>query len=118
MAGIIFFATKKYAEIKSFYLDKLGLELWLDQGGCAIFRSDNLLLGFCERNFSDAQGCITIFFSNREQVDSTYSMLSDIADAPPRENQEYKIYHFWAKDPEGRTLEFQSFDDPIPAIFP
>lgn len=62
MAGIIFFATKKFAETKAFYGQILGLDLWLDQGGCIIYRSDNLLLGFCNRDFSDTQGCLTFFF--------------------------------------------------------
>ncbi len=116
MAGIIFFATKNYDKIKDFYGQKLGLELWLDQGGCAIYRSDNFLLGFCGRDHSETEGCITIFFEDRSGVDSAYSRLQNIADGPPRENPQYKIYHFWAKDPEGRTLEFQSFDTEVPPI--
>jgi histidyl-tRNA synthetase len=31
----------------------------------------------------------------------------------PRENSKYRIYHFYARDPEGRSIEFQSFLHPI-----
>lgn len=39
--------------------------------------------------------------------------MKDTADAEPRENKDYKIYQFFAKDPEGRTLEFQYFMHPV-----
>lgn len=116
MAGIIFFATEKYDRIVEFYNKKIGLELWMDQGGCSIFKSGNLLLGFCDRDKSETDGCITIFYETKAEVDSAYECLKDIADKPPEDNPQYKIYHFWAKDPDGRTLEFQSFNHEIPPI--
>jgi len=113
MAGIIFYKTKMPEELDRFYIGRLGMELWLDQGGCRIYRSDNLLLGFCHREDADLDGIITFFFPERSQVDETYLNLKDIADAPPRHNSRYQIYQFFACDPEGRTLEFQSFEHPI-----
>lgn len=116
MAGIIFFTTSNYERIVDFYGNKLGLDIWMDQGGCSIFKSGNLLLGFCNREKSETEGCITIFYETKEDVDKAYERLKDIADGAPKNNPEYKIYHFWASDPEGRTLEFQSFNHDIPPV--
>lgn len=100
-------------ELHEFYIQRCGMELWLDQGGCRIYRSGNLLLGFCHREIADLNGIITFFFPQRNQVDEAYRKMNDIADAPPRYNLQYRIYQFFARDPEGRTLEFQSFEHPI-----
>lgn len=34
----------------------------------------------------------------------------------PQQNDKYRIYHFFAEDPEGRTIEFQTFLDPVPSV--
>jgi hypothetical protein len=38
------------------------------------------------------------------------------ADGPPRVNDRYQIYQFFAKDPEGRQLEFQAFLHPLSVV--
>jgi hypothetical protein len=48
-----------------------------------------------------------------EQVDEMYNLLQDISDGQPRYNERYRIYQFFAKDPEGRNLEFQAFLHPL-----
>ncbi len=113
MAGIVFFKTAKYIEIKDFYGGFLGLEIWLDQGGCIIYRSGNQLLGFCDGEFSEIAGTITLFYSTRTEVDECYTRWAGIAKGAPLYNERYRIYHFWAQDPEGRSLEFQSFAHPL-----
>jgi catechol 2,3-dioxygenase-like lactoylglutathione lyase family enzyme len=113
MAGIIFFKTSSLEQITRFYTKRMGMKVWLDQGGCTIFRSGNLLLGFCRAGNAESEGVITYFYKTREEVDERYSALSDIAGEQPRENQQYRIYQFFAEDPEGRTLEFQSFLHPV-----
>jgi len=110
MSGIIFFRTVDLARINSFYQDRLGMRLWLDQGGCRIFQNGNLLLGFCQRDEADLGGTITIFYPDRESVDEAYLKLKELAIAPPALNPIYQIYHFYARDPEGRSLEFQHFE--------
>jgi len=110
MNGIVFFKTKDLGRIRSFYASMLELPVWLDQDSCVIFRSGNQLLGFCESESSEICGTITFFFNCREQVDAAYTKLKSIAKTAPGENPKYNIYHFWATDPEGRSLEFQCFE--------
>ena len=74
-----------------------------------ILQHGNLLLGFCEKDHSDTSGMVTFFFSTKEEVNQHYEILKDIATSQPKENPKYNIYHFFAKDPEGRNVEFQSF---------
>lgn len=114
MSGIIFFTTTAREEIVSFYLDRLGFEIWIEQVGCTILRHDNLLLGFCEGDEDDTAGVVTLFFEDRTAVDDRYDDLTDIARDSPSYNEEYDIYQFFADDPDGRTLEFQTFEHDLP----
>jgi nitroreductase len=43
-----------------------------------------------------------------------YERLGDLAEAEPVYNDAYHIYQFFARDPEGRRLEFQFFDHELP----
>ena len=112
-SGIIFFNTTQLEEIKDFYIDKIGCKLWIDQGSCAILRYGNLLVGFCSGKKSEPDAVITFFYHSREEVDVQYRKFKSIAIAPPKENKKYRIYHFYARDPEGRSIEFQYFLHPI-----
>jgi len=49
----------------------------------------------------------------REGVDRQYQKFKSIAIASPKENKRYRIYHFYARDPDGRSIEFQYFMHPI-----
>jgi len=109
MAGIIFFRTNDLDAIIQFYTERLEMMVWLEQKGCTILNHGNLLLGFCQKDECESEGVITFFVEDKEKVDTIYSKLQDIATTMPLENHTYKIYQFYAVDPEGRTLEFQSF---------
>lgn len=109
MPGLIFLPTSDLGAMKSFYQTRLDLNMWLDQGGCAILQHGNLLLGFCEQDGNPFKGFITLFYETRQEVDAVYQDLQDIAEDAPKENEAYRIYHFFARDPEGRRLEFQTF---------
>lgn len=109
--GIVFFQTNKLSEIADFYLNRVGCELWLDQGGCNIFQFGNMLFGFCQREAVDNLGMITFYFSTKNEVDQFYEKFKDIAMDIPKDNLNYRIYHFFAKDPDGRNIEFQYFWD-------
>jgi catechol 2,3-dioxygenase-like lactoylglutathione lyase family enzyme len=115
MSGIIFFRTTDRDEIVAFYRDRLDFEIWVEQEGCTIVRHDNLLLGFCDGDETETDGVVTLFFENRQAVDARYEALSDIAREPPTYNEAYDIYQFFAEDPDGRTLEFQTFEHDLPA---
>jgi hypothetical protein len=112
-SGIVFFSTNKLEEVKDFYIERIGCELWIDQGGCVILRYGNLLVGFCQSQEADLDTLITFFYEKKEDVDAVYEELEPIAIAAPKENKKYRIYHFYARDPEGRSIELQSFLHPI-----
>ena len=112
--GIVFLRTCQPETIREFYTRKVGCELWLDQGGCFILQHGNLLLGFCQSDEADTAGVYTFFYTEREEVDKMYNSLQEIADGPPRDNPRYRIYHFYARDPEGRSIEFQWFNHDLP----
>jgi len=42
-----------------------------------------------------------------------HGRLADVALGPPKENPKYRIYHFYGRDPEGRSIEFQQFLHPV-----
>ncbi|MCK9335700.1 MAG: VOC family protein, partial [Candidatus Cloacimonetes bacterium] len=109
MAGIIFFKTTHLKLISDFYQQYLGMGLWLDQGQCKIFESGNLRLGFCAAEQAETSGTITFYYSSIAEVDKAYTRFTRIATSQPKQNPDFNIYHFWARDPEGRILEFQHF---------
>lgn len=111
--GIVFIQTASLDTLKNFYINRVGCTLWLDQGGCAIFQHGNMLLGFCQGEEPELDGIYTFFYTDKNQVDVMYEKFRDSADGPPRDNPKYNIYHFYAKDPEGRSIEFQYFQNEI-----
>jgi ADP-ribose pyrophosphatase YjhB (NUDIX family) len=56
---------------------------------------------------------ITFVYPDRESVDAIHRTLEDIAETEPRDNPDYRIYHFFARDPDGRAIEFQYFWDDL-----
>lgn len=113
MPGIVFFKTDDLPKLKEFYTEKIGAELWRDQGDCLIFEKGNFRFAFCKgEGEPESCGVITFVYENRYEVDDAYDRLSDIAKGKPESRvPEFSIYQFYAEDPEGRTLEFQSFLD-------
>ena len=116
MSGIIFLGTRNLESMRDFYVNDIGMEVWLEQAECFILKHGNMLLGFCKRDAPDTQGVITFFFDTNEEVDSFYEKFKEKADAPPRINERYRIYNFFSRDPEGRKIEFQRFLHNIPKI--
>ncbi len=113
MSGIVFLKTTNLKKITDFYINSIGCRIWMDQGDCIILSHGNFLLGFCEREKTDRDGILTFFYESREEVDEMYQQFQDIAVSPPEFNRNYPIYNFFAKDPDGRDIEFQSFTEPI-----
>ncbi|MBU7011182.1 MAG: nitroreductase family protein [Theionarchaea archaeon] len=112
MSGILFFQTKDLHTVKKFYTD-IGATVWLDQKYCIILKHGNLLLGFCQSETCDTSGIITFFYPKKEEVDALYNTFKERAETEPKENEKFSIYHFFAKDPEDRTIEFQCFLHPL-----
>lgn len=116
MAGIVFFATESHDVVVEFYVETFGATRWLEQPDCTILQYDNQLLGFCERDTAETEGTITFVVDDRARVDALYERLAEVARGEPVENKRYRIYQFFAEDPEGRTVEVQTFlheTDPV-----
>lgn len=109
--GIIFFQTKQLDLIADFYLNKVGCQLWLERAECKIFQFGNMLFGFCQREENDSLGMISFNVDSKEKVDEYYKTILSIALSEPKDNSTYGLYHFYAKDPDGRNIEFQYFLD-------
>jgi len=115
MAGLVFLKTENRARILEFYTGRVGMSVWLEQPDITILRHENLLIGFQQHSASDVAGVITFFYPARGDVDTMYQSLHDVALEPPRTNEKYLIYNFFARDPDGRMIEFQHFLHDLPA---
>jgi nitroreductase len=116
MSGIVFHKTTDRRRIADFYVESIGMEIWLEEADCTLLRHGNLILGFHEQPEADTGGLITFVLPDRTGVDAAHSRLGSHARGGPRSDERYRIYHFFATDPEGRALEIQSFDRAIPPI--
>ena len=115
MAGIVFLKTKNLARILAFYTGPVGMSVWLEQPEITILRHENLLIGFQQDSAPDTGGLITFFFPHKGDVDAMFEALGSVALEPPRINERYRIYQFFARDPDGRMVEFQQFLHDLPA---
>jgi hypothetical protein len=113
LAGIVFLRTREFERVVAFYRGRVEMTVWLEQPGIAILRHGNLLLGFNRQETADTQGVFTFFYETRAEVDAMYERLADVALDRPKENAKYRIYHFYGRDPEGRSVEFQQFLHPV-----
>jgi len=68
-----------------------------------------MLFGFCQRDQADNLGMISFNLASKEEVDTAYKQFKSEAIDLPKDNPKYRLYHFYAKDPEGRNIEFQYF---------
>ncbi len=109
MDGIVFYGTERREEIVEFYRS-LGASVWLEQPDCTILRAGGFRFGFCAREAADTDGILTFVFEDRAGVDDAHDRLADQAEEPPQYNERYEIYQCFATDPEGRTVEFQTFE--------
>ncbi len=111
---IHFYKTYDLNEVRKFYGDVLNLKLYRDQGKCLIFDMDGHgKIGFCThhpKNMAEST-CITFVYERRVDVERMHNHLKSRSAevSKPKLNDEFKIYHFYAKDPDGHTLEFQTF---------
>ncbi|USZ67544.1 VOC family protein [Halorussus salilacus] len=116
MSAITFFATTDLGRIVDFYVETVGADVWLEQPDCTILKYDNQLLGFCERDEADTEGILTFVYADRDGVDEMYERLADSARERPHDNDTYDIYQFFAEDPDGRAVEFQTFLHPTDPV--
>ena len=99
-----------------FYGGTLGLELFLDQGSCQIFRAAGRgLLGICARQGKEPQTGSVILTLVTTEVAAWYHYLEEEGvklPEPPVHNPDYQIEHFFIRDPDGYLVEIQRFLDP------
>ena len=122
--GLIFLKTLDRKLLVDFYTHQIGMGLWLEQPNITILKHGNMILGFHQINLDDGnghqqpdlQGMYTFVYPSTKQVDEMYEKLKGIADGRPRHNERYRIYQFSARDPEGRSLEFQAFLHPLTEV--
>lgn len=107
--GIVFYSSEDIEALERFYTERIGCSVWLRQEDCIILKFSNMLFGFCRRPKADTCSMITFFYPEKEAVDRMYELFSKEASSPPKENPRYEIYHFFATDPENRSIEFQYF---------
>lgn len=113
---ITFCYTRDLAATSSFYEDMIALPLVVDQGACRIYRvAAQAYLGFCERDYAITSPDGIILTLVTEAVDEWYHHLSSLGvefQKAPAINDEYGIYHCFARDPNGYLIEIQRFLDP------
>lgn len=115
MSGIVFFRTERRDEVVEFYTERLGFDRWLEQeAGCTILQHGNLLVGFCDAATTETDGIVTVVLEDEAAVDDCYEELSEVARGEPEANEEFDIYQCFAEDPDGRTVEVQTFRHPTP----
>ncbi len=114
---IVFIRSRAFERATKFYEEILDLPLVLDQGACRIYRvAGDAFLGVCRAQPEQAPatgGVIMTFVT--AAVSEWYRRLLDAGveiDGAPRDNPNYGIYHFYARDPDGHALEFQCFHSP------
>jgi len=117
---ITFLYTDDLAASSTFYENTLGLNLWLDQGSCRIYRvTGEALVGICQTG-DGAKGTLqekqtnVIFTIVTQAVDEWYAYLQERGitfEKPPQYNPKYRIYHCFLRDPNGYLIEIQRFDE-------
>lgn len=108
--GLVFFRTAAHDEVIEFYTGAVGASVWLEQPGCTILEHGEFRVGFCGADEAETCGTVTFVYDDRAGVDAAHDRLAARADDDPRYNERYEIYQFFATDPEGRTVEFQTFE--------
>ena len=106
--------THDLEESCRFYSEKLGLTLWRDAGVARIYTvSDSSLIGVCtafdDRVVEPKGSMITLV---TDDVDGWYETLQErgvIVEAPPHTLEQFGIYTFFTRDPNGYVIEFQQF---------
>lgn len=114
MAGIVFVRTEQLETITEFYLERVGMKRWLHQSGIEILAKGSFIIGFQQKKVTDRDGLLTFVYRSRREVDEAYERLEDVAVAPPKPTEQYRIYNFFAADPDGRRIEFQVFEHALP----
>ena len=99
---------------EEFYANRLGLECIRDEGRARIYQTaDGAAIGVCEifadRVVEPKGGMISLVTDN---VDAWYRQLVERGidiEQPPHRLEQFGIYTFFVRDPNGYVIEFQQF---------
>ena len=112
---ITFLYCEDIEKTAPFYEGVLGFELAVNQGSCRIYHvvGRNGYVGICERATPREKDGV-IFTIVTQDVDGWYERITShgvSCEYPPKTSDEYGIYHFFVKDPNGYLIEVQRFLD-------
>jgi catechol 2,3-dioxygenase-like lactoylglutathione lyase family enzyme len=115
-AFIPFYPVQDLSATRDFYQRELGLELERDEARCLIFRAAGGYLGFCLHDGARPSHEGLTLSLVAPDVDTVYQRLRSLGveiELSPRRNEHYRIYHFFARDPDGYRLEVRHFIEPL-----
>jgi catechol 2,3-dioxygenase-like lactoylglutathione lyase family enzyme len=108
---IHFYGTQELSKCYDFYVNTLGFALYKDQGLCHIYQLTNSsFIGFCEHLpvvSQERSPIITLVVGDVWKVYHLWSQWQTLEE--PTISSKFNIEHFFAKDPNGYTLEVQRF---------
>lgn len=115
LGSVTFLYTRDLPGTARFYAETLGLPLALDQGPCRIFRTGpSSFVGVCDKADRAVQPAGVVFTMITPDVDGWWERLRQAGvplDGPPRYSPTFRVYAFFAFDPNGYRIEFQQFRD-------
>lgn len=114
--NISFFGTNNLEETDKFYKKFFDLKIYKDQGKCKIYKIPGAgMIAFCEHMEVLTKDNSPIITFLTEKVDETYEKFENMDGieliSKPVKKEDFGIYQFFAKDPNGYTLEIQKFLD-------
>ncbi|PSP37351.1 glyoxalase [Halobacteriales archaeon QH_7_65_31] len=116
MSGLVFFRTTARERLVEWYTETVGASVWLEQPGCTILSHGEFRFGFCDADETETEGILTFVYETREAVDEMHERLGAAVREEPHRNEQYDIYQFFAGDPDGRTVEIQTFEHELPPL--
>ncbi len=110
-----FYPCKDIEETTEFYVNIIGLTLFQDQGKARIFDSGYGYLGFCQYDHGilATQTCISFNLKDQKEVDDYYTHFKELKVEgllPPKKHNQFDVYSFFMKDPNGYQIEFQKIE--------
>lgn len=114
-AQISWVYTQDLDSTAEFYSELLGLECSRDEGDARIYKTAaGAFIGVCKvfanRVVEPKGGMLSMVTGD---VDAWYWRLLDNGlgiDNPPRRLEQFGVYSFFVRDPNGYVIEFQQFD--------
>ena len=107
---INFYTCSDLAKTEAFW-KRMGLTIYMHQKNTVIFDSGEGMIGFIEsqNHQTPAYSCISLVKDTKEEIDQWYNQLKTDALDAPCIHPTAPVYSFFLKDPNGYTVEFQTF---------